>query len=348
MSRAPVQASVARCKPSHMGPTLRSLRARLDRLTCMGLLDDAIREHLDLKRARGGDPAEIERLEREALGPVRREAPVALPKFDGPQDAHGEFFEPVVHPQYRPTDLEDLQDHGYHDSTAPHLHAHHYDAAAGAGELSGAQRAWEPERDDDGPARPEGDVAPRRRFLKRGRHEAERLPGGNGGAHDDARSYSDQAAGADRFFDHHEGPDDFSGSATPDQWSASPAGGMPPQLQFENPPKRPAFPLDPAAEVSSDTAADDWEASGGSTQPNPHVTDEPAFPAPVDSDAVPLAPSGDDAQETTEFDVPVQHADPYSVQEDVLEETPDFLQDTPEHDRLWFEQRPPKDFDFNG
>ncbi|MDE2355097.1 MAG: hypothetical protein KGL17_08780, partial [Betaproteobacteria bacterium] len=34
--------------------------------------------------------------------------------------------------------------------------------------------------------------------------------------------------------------------------------------------------------------------------------------------------------------------------EDVLEETPDFLQDTPEHDRLWFEQRPPRDFDFDG
>ena len=43
----------------------------------MGLLDDAIREHLDLKRARGGDPAEIERMEREALGPVRREPPLA-------------------------------------------------------------------------------------------------------------------------------------------------------------------------------------------------------------------------------------------------------------------------------
>ncbi len=26
---------------------------------------------------------------------------------------------------------------------------------------------------------------------------------------------------------------------------------------------------------------------------------------------------------------------------------PDFLQDTPEHDRLWFEQKPPKDFDFD-
>src|SRR5215475_11562586 len=38
----------------------------------MGLLDDAIREHLDLKRRRGADPTEIERAERDALGPVRR------------------------------------------------------------------------------------------------------------------------------------------------------------------------------------------------------------------------------------------------------------------------------------
>ncbi|MGI8557492.1 MAG: hypothetical protein ACR2ND_04145, partial [Solirubrobacteraceae bacterium] len=33
--------------------------------------------------------------------------------------------------------------------------------------------------------------------------------------------------------------------------------------------------------------------------------------------------------------------------EDVLEQTPEFLQETPEHDRLWFEQSPPKDFDFD-
>jgi hypothetical protein len=32
--------------------------------------------------------------------------------------------------------------------------------------------------------------------------------------------------------------------------------------------------------------------------------------------------------------------------EDVLEETPEFLQDAPEDDELWFEQGKPKDFDF--
>ena len=39
----------------------------------MGFLDDAIREHLDLKRRRGADPSEVELAEREALGPVRRD-----------------------------------------------------------------------------------------------------------------------------------------------------------------------------------------------------------------------------------------------------------------------------------
>src|SRR5881227_766678 len=42
-------------------------------LCAMGLLDEAIREHLDLKRRRGADPTEVERAEREALGPVRRD-----------------------------------------------------------------------------------------------------------------------------------------------------------------------------------------------------------------------------------------------------------------------------------
>ena len=32
---------------------------------------------------------------------------------------------------------------------------------------------------------------------------------------------------------------------------------------------------------------------------------------------------------------------------DELEETPEFLQETPEHERLWFEQKPPRDFDWD-
>ncbi len=39
--------------------------------------------------------------------------------------------------------------------------------------------------------------------------------------------------------------------------------------------------------------------------------------------------------------------DPAEPAADVLEETPDFLRDTPEQERLWFEQQPPRDFDFD-
>jgi len=39
----------------------------------MGLLDDAIREHLELKRLRGADPGEVAREQREALDPVPRD-----------------------------------------------------------------------------------------------------------------------------------------------------------------------------------------------------------------------------------------------------------------------------------
>jgi hypothetical protein len=40
----------------------------------MGLLDEAIREHLELKRRRGADPAEVAREQREALEPVPDDA----------------------------------------------------------------------------------------------------------------------------------------------------------------------------------------------------------------------------------------------------------------------------------
>jgi hypothetical protein len=41
----------------------------------MGTLDDAIREHLELKRRSGAPNEEVTRLESEAFGPARREAP---------------------------------------------------------------------------------------------------------------------------------------------------------------------------------------------------------------------------------------------------------------------------------
>ena len=86
-------------------------------------------------------------------------------------------------------------------------------------------------------------------------------------------------------------------------------------------------------------------------EPEPH-----APPPPRDEAWLPDEPIDPVAsQPTAEFTPPEAEPEPEVVrpddepgaEEDVLEETPDFLQETPEHDRLWFEQKPPRDFDFD-
>src|SRR4051812_10740245 len=52
----------------------------------MGVLDDAIRDHLDLKRRHGASAAEIAKAEAEALGPARRDVPAEEEGGDGFQD----------------------------------------------------------------------------------------------------------------------------------------------------------------------------------------------------------------------------------------------------------------------
>jgi hypothetical protein len=64
----------------------------------------------------------------------------------------------------------------------------------------------------------------------------------------------------------------------------------------------------------------------------------------IEPEAAAPARPAPEAGESTE-------ANPYDPDteshEDVLEDTPDFLEDAPEDDNAWFEQRPPKDFDFD-
>lgn len=62
----------------------------------MGLLDDAIREHLELKRRRGADPGLVAREEHDAFGPVRNAS----------ADPHDELAPAPSH-DARPTSVED-------------------------------------------------------------------------------------------------------------------------------------------------------------------------------------------------------------------------------------------------
>jgi hypothetical protein len=169
----------------------------------MGLLDDAIREHLELKRLRGADPGEVAREQREALDPVPRE------RSNGEDDRGEETEVAAVAPSG--DDAEDIAG---------------IEAVDTLGEENG-------------------------------------------------RETPEMERGAD--FSH----------------------------------------------VGEETAEFDMRAVLG---------EEPGI-----AEVAPVQKSGS-VKEPEELEGAV---------EDVLEETPDFLRETPEQDRLWFEQQPPRDFDFD-
>jgi hypothetical protein len=199
----------------------------------MGLLDDAIREHLDLKRRRGADPNEVERLEREALGPVRRPQPDSLAPFDDDVDAGPEFREESPTGDWPETPPEpSFTDHNA--VLAPDEEFEYWEAPEPPAPL---------QSDERGPVEGAIDV--------------------------------DRDAPA---------------------------------------PRTPVPPLPPEQEPGSGSI------------------DEQRFVE----------------QETVEHDVEGEELARPEGDDDMLEETPDFLQDTPDHDRLWFEQRPPRDFDLDG
>jgi hypothetical protein len=92
------------------------------------------------------------------------------------------------------------------------------------------------------------------------------------------------------------------------------------------------------------------EPDGGFDEP---LTDEHESLAPADdapeTRVMRVADAPAPEESTAQYDVEAVVDDPAEGEDDdVLEETPEFLQDTPDHDRLWFEQRPPRDFDFDG
>ena len=101
------------------------------------------------------------------------------------------------------------------------------------------------------------------------------------------------------------------------------------------------------AEEPSAAAETPIPADAETAPPEPAAGDAPEDPEPWledDDDRIGSIAS----QRTSEFTPPDVEPEPESgAEEDVLEETPEFLQETPEHDRLWFEQKPPRDFDFD-
>jgi hypothetical protein len=238
----------------------------------MGLLDDAIKDHLELKRRHGADPSEVARLEHEALGPARREPAAAVaPAPDESALVDQDDFEDddvLVDGDEDHAPLLDDEDDGYDDEVTAD---ERLDAP-----LHRAQGAPPPPE----PAAPAEQDAPA------------------------AESSVDQ-----------------------------------PTQQFSLRELEDAAEAEAAAPSDLEDATDAPAEAGGAAE----VSSEPAPAAP--SDAAPAAPA-EPADEEPEPHADVVPADEEPDPDDVLEETPEFLQETPEHDRLWFEQKPPRDFDF--
>ncbi len=112
------------------------------------------------------------------------------------------------------------------------------------------------------------------------------------------------------------------------------------------PEPEPELPQEPAVEIPP--AAAEVPAAREVPEPWMDEPDEVPFEESLDHRRPqPTAEvSADDVAEA-EGEAPVEYVAPDEEPgEDLLEETPDFLQETPEHERLWFEQKPPRDFDF--
>ena len=88
----------------------------------------------------------------------------------------------------------------------------------------------------------------------------------------------------------------------------------------------------------------DWEPVDFPSTQRTSTADEIFEPDEVPADESLTVRDERGMQEAGLADDPLVEPHP---EEDVLEETPEFLEETPEQDRLWFEQRPPKDFDFD-
>jgi hypothetical protein len=116
-------------------------------------------------------------------------------------------------------------------------------------------------------------------------------------------------------------------------------------------PEQPEQPLAPEPEASEPEppAAVEAEAADELPEGEPGIPEEPPSAQAPGYDEDPWLDEDPDEVPAEESLQPPRRdpARPAGEEEDVLEETPDFLQETPEHDRLWFEQKPPRDFDWD-
>ncbi len=319
----------------------------------MGILDEAIREHLELKRQHGAGDSELKQLEDEAFGPPERpggEGAAGDPFTEAPtefmtaQEAEGQATEMA---EERAPE-EELEGELRSRRESP-----------GIADLQELPPSIEPA--DDEPSAEEEQSAMEHEIVP----EAAQPP--TGPTTDERHAISEQPT---ELFDV-EGEIAAADSTAPSDEELAEEEMAEPRLA----------PVDPLAaleeaeaeggvEVSAaeqeDAEEDDFfdeqrlsdELDQALEAPVGEEPEKPEAEAPVevevekDDEAVEEEAVEDLAvEDEDEGEFEAESGEPGDLfdrdrDDDVLEDTPDFLEDS-EDDQLWFEQKPPKDFDFD-
>jgi hypothetical protein len=298
----------------------------------MGILDDAIKEHLELKRQHGAEASELKQLEDEAFGAAERpgdedsadplaEAPTQFMERPEGLDTEAEAAleaeappggedEPMRAPR---TELADLQE----PPPAP------------AGEETAAEPGQPAAEEETEPAEEESPAI---------EHEAVPEPAPEP---DPEPSSSHTTAEREAIAEHPTEMYDVEAELGP----GTPQAPAAPQPAAEEAPVDEA-PVEEDPEDFFDEQRLSEELDQALEAPAEEV--EAAEEDELAEDEYDEEPGDEGEDETPEEDGGAPEAlRPAEGEEDVLEETPDFLEEAPEDDRLWFEQKAPKDFDFD-
>jgi hypothetical protein len=303
----------------------------------MGILDEAIREHLELKRQHGAADSELKQLEDEAFGLADRPAaPDSLAEapteFLAQPDVAGEDGTKAAEPQRSRREgpsIADLQEAPEPAPSAEETPAEEQPAI----EHEPVAEVPEPEISPEPEPEPQPEPEPPE-------PEVEPEPEPAGHSTEERHAIAEQPT---ELYDV-EGELGAGGPSSPSDEELV-------EQEITEPRLAPADPLagleeDEEAEVSVEGPASE-EDEDDEFWSEQRLSDEldQALEAPVEEE--PQLGDESEAEEPEPSEEQEVEADTPGSDEDVLEETPDFLEETPEDDELWFEQKPPKDFDFD-
>jgi hypothetical protein len=315
----------------------------------MGILDEAIREHLELKRQHGADDSELKQLEDDAFGPPQRpgtgeDAPDAASEaatefMAQPDLGGGEDGQSALQPERPPARREPIAD--VQEAPQPVEKEDEEDELGGE-----AAEGPVAEQDDDEPAEEhygeaaEGDDdEPAEEEQPAGEHQAVSMPPAS-------HTTEERHAIADQPTEMFDVEQEFAPSE-----GAEPSDD---ELVAEEIVEPRLGPAEPIADLDAGDE-EDGEDEDDEFFDEQRLSDEldQALEAPVEPDSEEMEHDLD--AEEPEVDAEEPEADSEEMEqpvardpdEDVLEDTPDFLEEAPEDDQLWFEQKPPKDFDFD-